>query len=98
MAPTLEERVTVLEHEVSGLKARSDKIEPRVESLENDINSIPELIRLESRLNDSRFARIHSTMESFRKEMNDRFNEMDGRFNAVIRAISEIVAEKPRRS
>jgi hypothetical protein len=102
MAATLEERVAVLEREVTGLKSRVSSTEPRIDAVEADMTTIPELIRIESRLMDSRFSRMQAEMDGFRKEMRGEMSgfraEMNDRFDAVIRAISEIVAERPRKS
>jgi hypothetical protein len=96
MAASLEERVSILERDVTQLKARAATpetamTEARLAAMESDLAAIPDLIKAESRLSDSRIARL-------RAEMNDRFSHMDDRFDAVIRAISEIVAERPRKA
>ena len=61
------------------------------------MKNIPDLIKLESRMMDSRFARMHSETDGFRsemrREMSEFRSEMNQRFDAVIRAVSELVAQ-----
>jgi ElaB/YqjD/DUF883 family membrane-anchored ribosome-binding protein len=95
MSATLEERVSVLERDVSQLKSRAGVSEPRQDAIESDLAAIPDLIKAESRLSDSRIARLRSDITS---EMADFRAEMNERFDAVIRAIAEIVVEKPRKA
>jgi predicted nuclease with TOPRIM domain len=96
MSATMEERVSVLERDVTQLKTRFAVTDPKVEALESDLAAVPELIKLEGRLNESRFARFRSDMaemkSDLRSEIKDLRTEMNERFDAVIRVVSELVA------
>jgi len=58
----LEERVTVLEREVTALKTR-------VGENEEDLSSIPDLIKLEFRLGNSQLARLSRDVAELKGEM-----------------------------
>jgi predicted nucleic acid-binding Zn-ribbon protein len=91
MAKTLAERVEVLERELSAVKSKIDRAHDRIDTIDADIQNIPDLIKLESRLMDSRFSRLQSEMDRFK-------DHLDERFDAVIPAIAEVMAEHKSRS
>lgn len=83
-----------------GLRERVGKSETRTDAVDADIGNIPELIRPESRLMDSRFAGLQAEMDArfdrFDKKMDGLERRMEAQSEAVMRAISEIVAGRSR--
>jgi hypothetical protein len=55
------------------------------------MQGIPGLIKAEFRLADSRFSRVMPELSDLRAAMNDRFD-------AVLRAVAETLAERDKRS
>jgi predicted nucleic acid-binding Zn-ribbon protein len=91
----LEKRVSQLEHEVQALKSRLQNTDAKVAAVDEDLQGIPGLIKAEFRLIDSRFSRVMAEMAEFRTAIEQRLDE---RIDAVIRAVSEMIAERDRRS
>jgi len=87
----LEQRVTQLEREVREIRAGMQTTNAKVEAIDNDMEGIPGLIRAESRLADSRSARVMAEIADLRAAM-------DNKFDAVLRAVAEIVAEGREKS
>lgn len=87
----LEQRVTQLEREVREIRAGMQTTNAKVEAIDNDMEGIPGLIRAESRLADSRSARVMAEIADLRAAM-------DNKFDVVLRAVAEIVAEGREKS
>ena len=87
----LERRVTQLEREVQALKSRMTNTDAKVAAMDEDLQGIPGLIKAEFRLIDSRFSRLMAELAQFRTAIEQRLDE---RIDAVIRAVSETVAER----
>jgi hypothetical protein len=64
-----------------------ETVETKVDAIDKDMQAIPGLIKAEFRLVESRFSRVMA-------ELADLRTSMDQRFDAVLRAVSEIVAER----
>lgn len=79
----LEERVTTLEREMSALKAR-------VGANEEDIQSIPDLIRTEFRLTNSQIARLSRDVADLQRGFGDLTTKVD----ALPRAVAEFLADR----
>lgn len=85
----LEQRVATLEREVSALKSR-------VGVNEEDITSIPDLIKLEFRLGNSQLGRLSRDVTGLQREfagMRRDLTEMRSSVDALPRAVAELVAE-----
>jgi hypothetical protein len=80
--PDLEERVTTLECEMSALKTR-------VGANEEDMQSIPDLIRKEFRLGNSQIARLSRDVAQLQRD----FGALHTKVEAMPRAVAELVAE-----
>jgi hypothetical protein len=80
-----------LEREVRTLRAKVQTVEMKVDAVDKDMQGIPGLIKAEFRLVDSRFARVMAELADLRTNMDDRFD-------AVLRAVSETIAERDERS
>lgn len=87
--PDLEERVTTLEREMSELKVR-------VGANEEDLQSIPDLIRMEFRLGNSQIARLSRDVAQLQRDVAGLQGDFDG-LNAKVevmpRAVAELVVE-----
>ena len=79
MTTELEQRVEALERELASLKER-------VSIIDADMQSLPDLIKTEFRLVESRFARVLHDMQQFKAHV-------DQRFDAMIRTIAEMLKE-----
>jgi hypothetical protein len=87
--PNLDERVTTLEREMSALKAR-------VGANEEDLQSIPDLIRMEFRLGNSQIARLSRDVAQLQRDvagLQGDFGGLNARVEAMPRAVAELVAE-----
>ena len=87
--PDIEERVTTLEREMSALKAR-------VDSNEEDMQSIPDLIRMEFRLGNSQIARLSRDVAALQRDvlgLQGDFGSLSAKVEAMPRAVAELVAE-----
>jgi hypothetical protein len=82
MAVSIEDRVASLEREFNIMKAKVDAVDA-------DAQTIPSLINTQFRLVDSQFARV-------RAEIADLKSFSEDRFNAVLRALAETLAEGKR--
>lgn len=86
----LEQRVSELEREVQSLKAKLRNADAKLDAVDQDMQGIPGLIKAEFRLVDSRFSRVMAEITDFRTAVDDRFD-------AVLRAVAETVAERDKR-
>ena len=85
----LEQRVTTLEREMSALKAR-------VAGNEEDITSIPDLIKMEFRLANSQMARLSRDVAELKSNVGQLQSGQTGltaKVEALPRAIAELVVE-----
>ena len=82
MTDSLEHRVSVLEREIAAIKMRTD-------SLDADFQSLPGLINPQFRFVDTQFARLRTEVADLKSHSGDRFN-------AVLRALAEALAERHR--
>jgi hypothetical protein len=82
----LEQRVATLEREMTTLKTR-------VGANEEDFRSVPDLIRLEFRLANSRIARLSQDVEEMRGQMGELRSQVD----QLPRVLAEMLAERDRR-
>ena len=78
----LEQRVSVLEQDVSALKAR-------VGANEEDVANIPELIRTEFRLTNSQIARLSRDVAVLR--------DVPAKIDALQRMMAEMLAEQDKK-
>jgi hypothetical protein len=78
----LEQRVATLEREMSTLKAR-------VGANEDDLQSIPELIKTEFRLTNSQIARLSRDVAELR--------DLPAKVDALPRVVAEILAERDKK-
>jgi hypothetical protein len=84
----IEDRVTTLEREVALLKAR-------VGTNEEDLKSIPDLIRTEFRLTNSQISRLTNDVAQLR-DLPRKFNELEAKFDTLPRIIAEMLAERDK--
>ena len=94
MTTTLETRVTNLERDMAVLKGKT-------ETIDADKQTLPGLINTHFRFVDSQFARVRAEIADMHKEIGDMHREIGGmklysedRFDAVLRAIAEALAER----
>jgi hypothetical protein len=66
-----------------------ETVETKVDAVDKDMQAIPGLIKAEFRLVESRFARVMAELADLRTNMEDRFD-------AVLRAVAETVAERKK--
>jgi predicted nucleic acid-binding Zn-ribbon protein len=87
---TESERIEALEREFAALKER-------VGSVEAELQHLPDLVRVDIRLSESRIARrLHSLetqMDDFRASVDRQFAHVDQRFDAMIRIMAELSAD-----
>jgi len=81
----LEERVTTLEREMSALKAR-------VGANEEDMQSIPDLIKAEFRLSNSQIARLSRDVAELRGTVGE-LRGLPAQMDALHRVLAELVVE-----
>ena len=81
----LEKRVATLEQDMSALK-------DRVGANEEDLRSIPELIKLEFRLTNSQIARLSRDVADLQRNM----REVRSAVEATPRVVAELIAERDR--
>ena len=74
----LESRVATLERELTTLKAR-------VDTIDEDVTGIPDLIKTESRLTNSRIARLAADLE--------KLSDLPAKVDALPRVVAELVVE-----
>jgi predicted nucleic acid-binding Zn-ribbon protein len=91
VVPVLERRVTTLEHEMATLKAR-------VADHEDDAKSIPELIKVEFRLTNSQIARLSRDVAELQRWFGDLSAKVDALPRAVAELVTELFAERDRKS
>ena len=85
----LEQRVAVLEREMTILKAS-------VAGHDEELKSIPDLIKLEFRLANSQFSRLNRDVFELKDKLNGlevKFNGLESKFEALPRAVAELVVE-----
>jgi hypothetical protein len=75
------------------LEQRVTELEERVGYLEQEWQSIPELIEARLRLTDSRMAKLSSEMGGVRRTL----LELSGKVDALPRALAEMLAEREGR-
>jgi hypothetical protein len=87
--PDLDERVTTLEQEVAGLKAR-------VAGNDEELKSIPDLIKIEFRLANSQNARLSRDVFDLQRGLGDltaKVGDLTAKVEAIPRAVAELVTE-----
>jgi hypothetical protein len=84
--PDLDQRVTTLEQEVAALK-------DRLGANEDDMKSIPDLIKLEFRLASSQNARLSRDVA----EMKTQLGEVVAKVEALPRVLAEMLADVAKR-
>jgi hypothetical protein len=72
------------------MKPEIGELERRVGQVEREVETIAELIRIESRLNSSRYAAVTADLDLIKR----RLEEMPG---AVARTITELLADRDKR-
>ena len=85
----LEQRVTALEREMSALKAR-------VATNEEDLQNIPELIKIEFRLANSQMARLSRDVADLQRGLGDltsKVGDLPEKVDALQRVMAEFVVE-----
>ena len=80
--PDLEQRVATLEHEMAALKER-------VTHHEEDVKSIPELIKIEFRLTNSQIARLSRDVAGLQRG----FGDLSAKADAMPKGVAELVVE-----
>jgi regulator of replication initiation timing len=88
--PDLEERVTTLEREMSALKTR-------VGANEEDMQSIPDLIRAEFRLTNSQIARLSRDVAELQRQVGE-LSDLPARVDALPRVLAEMLEERDKKS
>jgi predicted nucleic acid-binding Zn-ribbon protein len=87
---TESERIEALEREFAALKER-------VGSSEAELQHLPDLVRVDIRLSESRIARrLHSLetqMDDFRASVDRQFSHVEQRFDAMFRIMAELSAD-----
>lgn len=98
MAVTLDERVAALEHDMAGVKSQLGRQANILESIKADVEMLPDLVKLQGRLIDSKITHVRADMAEFKSDVRSDMatfrGEMNERFDVVVRVLSEIVAEK----
>jgi hypothetical protein len=84
--PDLDQRVTTLEQEVADLKVR-------LGANEEDVRSIPDLIKIEFRLANSQNARLSRDVANIQRGLDD----LAAKVEAFPRVIAEMFSERDRR-
>ncbi len=82
----LDQRVTTLEHEVAALKSR-------VAANDEELRSIPDLIKIEFRLANSQTARLSRDVADLQRGLGDLTAKVD----AMPRVIAEMLTERDRK-
>src|SRR5262245_33604238 len=88
--PDLDQRVTTLEQEVAGLKAR-------VTGNDEELKSIPDLIKIEFRLANSQHARVSRDVADLQRVLSDLTDKVEAIPLAVAELVTEMFAERDRR-
>ena len=87
MTAKLEKRVDALEREGASLKER-------VGILDADMRALPDIIKAEFRLVDSRFARVLAELRDLQATVDERFQNfhahVDQRFDAIAEMLKEM--------
>ena len=68
------------------------RLKERVDSLEAELNNLPDLIRVDIRTSESRLTRRLHSLET---QLDDFRSHVDQRFDATVRAVAELL--KPGR-
>ncbi len=87
----IELRVSTLEREMSSLKAR-------VSDHEEDAKSIPELIKVEFRLTNSQIARLSRDVAELQRGFGDLGTKVDALPRVLAELVTEMLAERDRKS
>jgi uncharacterized protein YceH (UPF0502 family) len=82
----LDQRVATLEHEVAALKSR-------VAANDEELRSIPDLIKIEFRLANSQTARLSRDVADLQRGLGDLTAKVD----AMPRVIAEMLTERDRK-
>jgi chromosome segregation ATPase len=69
-------------------------IEERVTKLEREVQSIPEILDLQARLNESRFAALFAEIDGIKRKLDGVVGEV----KALPRILAEMLAERDRKS
>jgi cell division protein FtsB len=85
----LEQRVAILERQMSDLKAR-------VATNEEDAKSVPDLIKIEFRLVNSQIARLSRDVAELQTGM-ARLSDLPEKVEALPRVLAEMLAERDRK-
>lgn len=87
--PDLAARGATLEREMTALKAR-------VGANEEDMQSIPDLIRAEFRLTNSQIARLSRDVAELQRQVG-QLSDLPAKFDALPRVVAEMIAERDRK-
>ena len=68
-------------------------IEERVTRLEREVQSIPEILDLQGRLNESRFAALFAEIDGIKRKLDGVIGEV----KALPRILAEMLAERDRK-
>ena len=85
----LEQRVTALEREMASLKAS-------VAGHDDELRSIPDLIKLEFRLNNSQMARLNRDVSELKVDVGElkaKFGDLETKFDTLPRVVAEQIVE-----
>jgi predicted RNase H-like nuclease (RuvC/YqgF family) len=85
----LEQRVSTLEREMSALKAR-------VDTTDEELKNIPDLIRTEFRLTNSQIARLSRDVVGLQRDVGELRN-LPAKVDALPRVVAEMLAERDKR-
>ena len=87
----LELRVSALEREMSSLKAR-------VAINDEDMKNIPNLIKTESRFTNTQIARLSSDVLELQQKVGELSNKTDAMPRVIAELVTEMLAERDRKS
>jgi len=85
----LEQRVSTLERERFALKAR-------VDTADEELKSMPDLIKAEFRLTNSQIARLSRDVAGLHREVGE-LRDLPAKVDALPRVIAEILAERDKK-
>ncbi len=68
-------------------------VEQRLENLEREVQSIPEILDLQARLNESRFAALFAEIDGIKRKLDG----VDREVKALPRILAEMLAERDRK-
>jgi hypothetical protein len=93
----LERPVADLEQRVATLEREMVTVKDRVGLVEEDAKSIPDLIKLEFRLANSRWARSASDIVELQRNVGELQRKVEAMPKAVAELVVELLAERDRR-